>query len=171
MELEACILAGGKSSRMGSDKAEATLGGLTLLAHVQAVVDAFGLIGRLIREDSIESCGPLSGIATAFLESDAKRIVFLSCDMPFVKPSTLSRLTEGGIRAGFASDGERFGFPFCLHRDDAAIVTEQIHAREFSLQRLARRLGAQPITASSQDEYFNVNTPADLKRAIELIRQ
>lgn len=169
MDIEACILSGGKSSRMGFDKATALLRGRTLLHYAEAAVDACDLSARLIREDQIESCGPLSGIVTAFLGSDAKRILFLSCDMPFVQPTTLRRMMEDSNRACFASDGERFGFPFCLSREDSTIVEEQISAKEFSLQRLARRLNAKPILAVAGNEFLNVNTPEELERAGEIL--
>ncbi|MFT4689077.1 MAG: molybdenum cofactor guanylyltransferase [Verrucomicrobiia bacterium] len=169
MEIEACILAGGKSARMGFDKAGALLRGRTLLQFTEAAVGACNLSNRLIREDHVESCGPLSGILTAFLSGDAKRILFLSCDMPFVQPATLRRMMEDSKRACFASDGERFGFPFCLSRENSAIVEEQIGVKEFSLQRLARRLNAKPILAVVENEFLNVNTPEELERAGEIL--
>src|SRR5687768_5933008 len=110
-EIEICILAGGKSSRMGRDKRRARLDGLTLQEHSERIGRATGLLTRVIDHDIAESRGPISGIATAFKSSRAKRILFLACDMPFVRVATLLRLAELGGGA-FASVNDRVGFPF-----------------------------------------------------------
>lgn len=69
------ILAGGQSRRFGSDKAQAMLGGRTLLDHAISAIrphcDAFAIVGRpsfiaLALDDWPEpGLGPLGGIAAA----------------------------------------------------------------------------------------------------------
>ena len=62
---EVCILAGGRSRRMGRDKARLRLGGVSLLARLKGLARALRLPARVIRRDAVPRCGPLGGIFTA----------------------------------------------------------------------------------------------------------
>jgi molybdopterin-guanine dinucleotide biosynthesis protein A len=77
-DIEACILAGGLSSRMGREKAQLKLAGRTLLAHVKKVAREACLPVRVIRRDLVARCGPLGGVYTALRTSHAKTVVFLA---------------------------------------------------------------------------------------------
>lgn len=154
-EIEICILAGGKSTRMGRDKRRATLDGLTMLEHSERIGRATGLLTRVIEQDVVEARGPISGIVTAFKTSRAKRILFLACDMPFVRAGTLLRLAEADDSA-FASANDRAGFPFILQRRD-------LKGAE-SLQELAAISRAIKLQVPA-DEVFNINTPSELAAA------
>jgi molybdopterin-guanine dinucleotide biosynthesis protein A len=110
VEATAIILAGGKSTRFGSDKAAALLGGRPLLHRVvDAASEVCGNIivvraagQRLpdirhdvrVMEDEYEALGPLAGMITAFeAGSDAPSLV-LSCDAPLVRPALLRAMLE-----------------------------------------------------------------------------
>ncbi len=166
--VEAIILAGGKSTRMGTDKGELLLGEKTLLEHVEGALASADLRVHLIEEDLVPACGPLSGIVTGFMISDATRLLFLSCDMPFVKTETISRLANSTDLL-FAHSESGFGFPFVLTREEEPEVRSQIESGHRSIQALANRINPTPFSPSNPDEFFNVNTPADLDRARQLL--
>jgi len=103
-DLSAFILAGGKSSRMGTDKAFVTLGGRTLLERaleaarsvacdVRIVGDPakFGAFAPVV-EDIFSGCGPLGGIHAALRSSGADLNLILAVDVPFVTPALLEFL-------------------------------------------------------------------------------
>lgn len=103
-DVSAFILAGGKSTRMGTDKAFVTLEGRTLLAHaleiassvandVRIVGDAakFGPFAPTI-EDIFQGCGPLGGIHAALRASHSDLNLILAVDVPFVSPALLQHL-------------------------------------------------------------------------------
>jgi molybdenum cofactor guanylyltransferase len=105
-DLAAFILAGGKSSRMGSDKAFVTFDGKTLLARaldlacsltadVCIVGDRakFGAFAPVV-EDIFPGCGPLSGIHAALGSSSADLNLIVAVDMPFVTPDLLRYLVK-----------------------------------------------------------------------------
>ena len=118
--VEACILAGGLSTRMGRDKSRLLLGQRTMPAHIRATARGLGLKVRVIRRDLVPRCGPLGGIFTALHTSRADAVLFLACDMPFVPASVLERLIQSlgqKRRAVFDQDEGRAGFPFVLHRE------------------------------------------------------
>lgn len=111
-DVTAIVLAGGRSRRMGRDKAALVLGGRTLL---QRAVDAAGSAadaiivvgapGRLLPAvtssvplvllaDAEEGSGPLAGTVTGLRAVRTAVAVVLACDMPFVTPSLLSLLAS-----------------------------------------------------------------------------
>ncbi|HTC74974.1 MAG TPA: molybdenum cofactor guanylyltransferase, partial [Edaphobacter sp.] len=98
------VLAGGRSSRMGQDKALLTLGGEPLvkkairkLSKVCAGVSIAGgteelrQFGRVIPDESV-GCGPLGGIVAALEQSSFEWNLFLAVDAPFVPVSVLKAL-------------------------------------------------------------------------------
>ena len=159
MKIEVCILAGGKSSRMGQPKSAMLLEGSPLLHWSRRIAQAAGLPYRVIDRDLSESRGPISGIQTALKTTHANAVIFLSCDMPFVRSSTLRQLIAKGAPA-FSITDEGVGFPFILNKKSTIDAA--------SLQALARKLKATKIPIT-EDESFNINTPSDFKKAERLL--
>jgi molybdenum cofactor guanylyltransferase len=167
---EACILAGGLSSRMGQDKAGLRLGGRSLLSHVRRAARQAGLVVRVIRRDLVPACGPLGGIYTALRTTSAEAVMFLSCDMPFVNAELLeqmcSRLTPQ-LEAVFVVSDRRLGFPCLIRRQALGKVEELLARRLFALQRLARQLKTARLRLHRDQAtaVFNINTPEDYAAA------
>lgn len=165
--IEVVILAGGLSTRMGRDKARLRLHGRTLLAWVRAAARATGWPVRVIRRDLVPRCGPLGGIWTGFQRSHAPRLVFLSCDMPFVTPELIRTVAERQGRAVFMQTEEGAGFPFALDRECLAQIEQALTEKRLSLQALAARLRAKQfkLSRSRRPELQNLNTPEEFAMA------
>jgi molybdopterin-guanine dinucleotide biosynthesis protein A len=100
----AFILAGGKSSRMGQDKAFLQVAGRTLLARAlraaSAVTASVWIVGDAkkfadfcpVVEDVYPECGPLSGIHAALASTHTDLNLIVAVDMPFLQPSFLRYL-------------------------------------------------------------------------------
>ncbi len=101
------ILAGGKSSRMGSDKALMQFNGKTFLEHVvcalKPLVDDILIVSdnpmhegfgysRVL--DTIKDAGPLSAIHAGLTHSSTEKNLLLSCDVPLIETSVLEFLIE-----------------------------------------------------------------------------
>jgi len=95
--ISAFILAGGKSSRMGTDKGMLFLNGKPMIWHIaealKPVVDSVTLItnntdyaelGLPMLPDDIPNQGPLGGIATALCHTKTENNLIVSCDMPML---------------------------------------------------------------------------------------
>jgi molybdopterin-guanine dinucleotide biosynthesis protein A len=94
------VLAGGRSSRMGRDKALVQFAGRPLVEHALAVLRNAGLIASVagahsplaafapVVEDSEVDRGPLGGVCAALGSTGARRAVFLPVDLPLL-PSSL----------------------------------------------------------------------------------
>src|SRR5258708_4089918 len=94
-KVEGFLLAGGRSSRMGRDKALLPFGSSTLAAHIATQIrDAAGNVtilapperyahlGLPVLADAIPNCGPLGGLYTALQSTTADWNVLVACDLP-----------------------------------------------------------------------------------------
>ena len=167
-EIQAFILAGGLSSRMGEDKSALKLDGRTLLEIAEAKVAELGLTGSVICEDIVPRCGPLGGMITGLDQCSSGRLLFLPCDMPFISADYLRRFCAQE-RACADQDGLA-GFPMIIPKSVDRQVRQLYSDGEFSLQKLVRKLDLVRIPSSNAElELFNVNTPEDFEHAQRII--
>lgn len=102
------VLAGGRSSRMGLDKALMPFGERTLLEHALELLRPhvaellvigdparYGALHDRVLPDDVPGKGPLGGIATALDHARHGCVLVLGCDMPGVTTALLSALKEG----------------------------------------------------------------------------
>lgn len=200
MTIAGVILAGGRASRMGGrDKALLTLGGRPLVTHVatrlapqvktmaiSANGDAgrFGFLGLDVVADADDGfAGPLAGILAGLRWAAAQRqppraLVTAAVDTPFFPADLVARLDEAaGDGPGHAvafSHGHRqptFAlWPLALADDLAAFLGEDESRR---LGAFLERHGAVRVDftpADGHDPFFNINTPADLATAEEILK-
>ena len=163
-----CVLAGGQSTRFGSDKALAELAGRTLLTH--AVDSLSGWCDHVVVAGRTEApaptlpdwprpgMGPLGGIAAALrLARDAGYDAVLTCGVDSAAlPDDLPGLLAPA--PAFIADQPVIG----LWPASAAEAVEAILAGNgrHSMRALAERLGARAVRLPSN--CANINTPADL---------
>ena len=100
------ILAGGKSARMGRDKALLPWQGQTLLERALGATRVVGSVTRIVGskakfepygsvvEDIFPERGPLGGIHAALRDSDRELNLVLAVDLPFVTPELLVYLIQ-----------------------------------------------------------------------------
>src|SRR5215831_13082415 len=105
-DVSAYILAGGKSTRMGADKAFVLLNGRTLLARMleaaRSLTPNVHIVGDPAKysefapvvEDVFPGCGPLGGIHAALRSSTTELNVILAVDTPFVSLALLQFLLK-----------------------------------------------------------------------------
>lgn len=100
------VLAGGRSSRMGSDKALALFAGEPLIRLALSTMACAGISARIAGSrsnlagfaqeipDQVSDAGPLGGVYAALSKSAAKWNVFLPVDLPLLPASLLRALTQ-----------------------------------------------------------------------------
>jgi molybdopterin-guanine dinucleotide biosynthesis protein A len=116
----AAVLAGGKSSRMGMDKATVRVGGVMMLEHVVRAAIGAGLevmvVGRgvppkgwpeelrvdFFADDGAAYAGPAAGVVKA-LEVLHAEVVVLGCDLPLISPGAIRSLIAAHEGAGTAA--------------------------------------------------------------------
>lgn len=97
MKYTAIILAGCKSSRMGSDKGLVLLNGKPMISYIVEILKKMQIpiiiisnnvtykqFGFPVFSDIIKEKGPLGGIYTGLLNSKTESNIILSCDVPFL---------------------------------------------------------------------------------------
>jgi len=184
------ILAGGKSTRMGADKAFVEYDGQTLLARAlelaRSVTPEVLIVGNRekfaafapVVEDEFRNCGPLAGIHSALRASPADLNLMLAVDMPFVSAPLLRHLIA---QAQTAPDtlvvvphvDDRMQ-PLCaVYRREFADAAEgALHRGQYKIGRLLDQLRTRVVTQTELETagffpaiFRNLNTPEDLESA------
>jgi len=183
------ILTGGKSSRMGTDKALVEFRGRTLLERaldtarracdeVFIVGDSekFASYGPVI-DDVFPGCGPLAGIHAALSNSSAELHLVVAVDMPFVSGELLRFLVKvaAETHASVVVPRTSRGFqPLCAvyRRVFAAPAEEALRAGKYKIDAVfhevdVRIIGEEELSQAGFSErmFWNVNTPEDLRAA------
>ena len=186
------ILAGGKSSRMGSDKAFLRLGDETLLSRalkvagavageVRIVGDArkFAAFGRVI-EDVYRDRGPLGGIHGALSSSATELNLMLAVDLPFVGSDFLEYLLLRARESGAMVTVPRAGGglqPLCAayRRRFAEVAEQSLREEKNKIDSLFATVETRVIEEDelvragfSAGMFRNLNTPEELEKAKRL---
>ena len=168
MEHAGFVLAGGRSSRMGRDKALLPWNGGTLLSHVEDVVrEAVGnvtVIGRDAYPDVVPNCGPLGGLLTAFAACTAERVLLVACDMPNLTPDLIRGILSVPGEAVVAECGGRL-HPLCAvySRKLQPQVASAIDRRLLKMHDFLSTLQLQRYPVQDAALLKNLNTPNDLE--------
>lgn len=184
------ILAGGKSTRMGVEKAFVPLDGRPLIAHavellrpqVQALAIsangdarrfvAFGL--PVLHDAAPESgAGPLAGVAAGLAYAARQGCDFVAtapCDTPFAPRDFVSRLVEpivdSAAAAALAESPRGLEPLFALWRIDLlAALRAHLAGGGRSPRDFLAAQGAARVRFASEEPFVNLNSPADLARA------
>ncbi|HTS37378.1 MAG TPA: molybdenum cofactor guanylyltransferase [Candidatus Solibacter sp.] len=187
-DVSAFVLAGGKSIRMGTDKAFVALDGRTLLARVldvaRSVTDDVRIVGSAekfspfaaVVEDVFLGCGPLGGIHAALRASQRDFNLVLAVDLPFASLALLQFL----ITRARASDAivtlvQSGGWqPLCAvyRREFADAAESALRACRYKIDALFEHLTINVIgeeeleTAGFSPRMFeNLNTRQDVESA------
>ncbi len=189
------VLAGGRSSRMGREKAALLLDGRTLLQRAADALLAAGvrelvLVGApgrplppievpvpvLVTHDPVEGEGPLQGILAGLERAPSPIALAVGCDMPYLEPGLLTLL------ASHAAAGPRLVVPMHHGRpeglcsawrtDAIEVVRAHLAAGDRAVMSVAHDLDAlrlPPEAYASLDptgrSFANLNTPDDLTSA------
>ncbi|MEH2027185.1 molybdenum cofactor guanylyltransferase [Nostoc sp.] len=190
-ELTAIVLAGGKSSRMGQDKALIPIEGVPLLQRVCGIakgcVDVVYIVTpwperyqdfllpgcELIREVPLSgeslAHGPLVGFAQALAEVKTDWVLLLACDLPRLRVEVLqdwaSRLDSVADNAIAALAEHPKGWePLCGFYRCRCLpqLLEFINQGGRSFQQWLRQYPVEVLPLAEPEMLFNCNTPEDL---------
>lgn len=190
MQASAAILAGGNSTRMGTDKALLDWNGRPLLAHIatrltswfdQVVIIAnrsepYQFVNLPILPDGAPGLGPLGGLEAALRTAGHPHLFLCACDMPYLSEELvryLVTLTAGPFDAVVPVVGGRFE-PLCAvyATDILPQVRSLLAGSDRGLKTLLSQVRVRPVTEAEWSRFgpadqlfFNCNTPADLQAA------
>ena len=178
------IMAGGKSTRMGRDKAFVTLGGKTLLDRAVDRWKDWGKslflsVGSEDREelapadavpvfDRYPGFGPLGGLHGGLLVCDTEYLLLCAVDTPFLTPEHAEKLVEA-IGNADACVYTLEGWPqpqFGLYRMTCLSVAQLLLEQgEGRMMRLLDTVNTVRIPAENEADFRNLNTPEELEAA------
>ena len=177
----AVILAGGKSSRMGSCKAELPWAGKTLLEHQVDKIKAIGIrdiivsgysepvAGTRYVPDIYPEKGPLGGIHACLCAAKKAACFVISVDAPLFAPDEMKLLMEAHLAgdspitvAGHCGTLEPLiGVYDCGLSDAAESILQGTNT---SVKRLIDKVGVNVCEFSNGNSARNCNTPAQYKQ-------
>ena len=186
MKLSAILLAGGRSRRMGVDKATVLIEGKPLWQRQLRVLSdlrpaTLWVSARTVPPwcppeieavmDNSPSCGPLSGVAAGLHRLQTSHLLVLAIDLPRMTAEHLGKLW-GLARPGIGViplHGDHFE-PLCaIYPAEAVVAAEKaLKNHDASLQHFAqdllRKSQAQfyDLPSGERPLYLNMNTPTDL---------
>jgi molybdenum cofactor guanylyltransferase len=182
----AAILVGGRSQRMGSDKALLVVGGETLLDRTVVVLRSAGIgditvlggpeqwahhRGLVWRADSVTYGGPAAAIAE-FLDDLAVRrpdslAIVVACDLACIDTSVLNSLIVAATSAGpsrltVAVTDRVHPTASCWPASCAGELRAHVATGQRRLVELVAALGAHHVPIEPPELMVNINTPNDL---------
>jgi molybdenum cofactor guanylyltransferase len=190
--IEGFVLAGGRSSRMGREKALLDVGGVPLIVRTARLVESVAGSATVVGEtagiralglpmvaDDRPGAGPLGGIATALRVSRAPWCLVVACDLPYLKKAWLEYLVTralgsdaDAVIAMNASGAE----PLCAaYRESAEpAIRSAVSLGNLKVRSMLENLRGEVIEPEEwkrfdSDGYLfkNMNSPEDYEEARE----
>ena len=181
-----CILfAGGKSSRMGEDKALLPFGGYPTLAQFQyerlkrmfnrvyistKSGDKFDFSAPLILDPEDVDYAPTAGFVSLFQEISDERVMVLSVDTPFVDESVFSALLDADHSEldAVIAQTESGTHPLCglYHRSLAKEFDRMLEQGDHRLGKLLSHSRTRYVAFNDDHLFANLNHPHEYQEAL-----
>lgn len=191
-KVTAAVMAGGKSSRMGTDKSFVPLLGKPLIEHVlervsglgnETIVitnspERYGYLNLPLFGDVHPGNGPLGGLHTALSQAEHPHVLVVACDMPWLSRPLLKhmlslRATADIIAPRWQKRPEPLHAIYgkaCLNPVEENLKSGRLKLTSFYGRLTVRFLETDEITRLDPEgrSFANVNTPGDLAQASNL---
>lgn len=186
-DITGVILAGGRSSRFGSNKALAMVDSKPLIQHVSDLMsglfsecllvtntpEEYEFLSLPMTHDRYRDSGPLAGIHAALLQISTPRAFVVACDMPDLSSElirylcTINEHEYDVIIPGLQKGQE----PLCgiYHKKSLNVIESHLQQKDYQIIRVledlhVRRVSEQEILSITGDLacFKNINRTADL---------
>lgn len=183
------ILAGGRSSRFGSNKALALVAGQPMISHATNLFETlfsehliitnspeeYGFTGWNMTQDIYPGAGPLAGIHAALTRVKSEKIFVVGCDMPFLRPEVIRFICGQYKNADVVIPETELGLePLhalyhknCLEQISANLQAQQRRLHSFFKQMNTTIIPWQEIALidPEQKSFRNINHQYDLENS------
>jgi molybdopterin-guanine dinucleotide biosynthesis protein A len=189
------ILAGGKSSRFGINKAFSEINGSRLIDIVAGLLtsiftrtvlitnspEEYSYLGLPIREDLIRGLGPIGGILTGLEDIRDEAGFFIACDMPFVSEDLIRYIVS--VRGEFDAVVPKIDWKIeplhALYRKSCLpVIRELIASGAYQTIKAFDRLNVRYLNEAEvkandpqMRSFFNVNRPEELADTLNRIEE
>ncbi|OEF99183.1 molybdenum cofactor guanylyltransferase [Vulcanibacillus modesticaldus] len=187
MNAGAIILAGGKSKRMGTNKALLEINGRKViemvkdrLAEVFSEIilvtnnmEEYDFLGLPMVEDKIKGRGPLAGIHAGLSTSSFDINLIVACDMPFISPELavylIGQIEEYDVVTPKIT-GEIHPLFSVYNKSTLPIIEKHLLKDKLKIKELLKQLNVRVVTEEEikyflddnlENLVFNMNSPMD----------
>lgn len=178
MQVTGIVIAGGKSSRMGTNKALVEYDGQRMIDRAIGIIrplcdeliissnEPIPSLNFPIVSDEHDSIGPMGGLYACLSQSKTDVNLIIPCDVPSLNTAIYEKLLE-----------QHRGFDVVLprHQEDKvepliaiyrtrvlAIINEQIALKDYKMMHLLDRLKVGYVDFEESIFFKNMNSPKDL---------
>lgn len=180
------IMAGGKSTRMGQDKATVTLAGKTLLERAVEQWKDYGAGLQLSVGAAQRAClapegvvpvvdvyperGPMGGLHAGLLACPTELLLVVAVDSPFVTREMAEGLLQGMEQnqwdaCVYSLEGRPQPLFGVYRKSCLPVIRELLEAGENKMGLLLRRVDTGYLLGAGRHTFRNLNTPEELAEA------
>ncbi|MBY0123395.1 molybdenum cofactor guanylyltransferase [Bacillus sp. S/N-304-OC-R1] len=194
MQATGIIMAGGKSSRMGTNKALLMIDGKTVIERivqelsktvsdiliVTNTFEEYQFLGLPMVQDQWRDMGPLAGIHAGLSASQTVKNLVVACDMPFVSAGLggiLLNLLDQYQAAVPEIDGQLHPLFAAYRKDALGIILQFLQKRELKVRQFLNHIHCKLMTEADfpilqytfqEQHFFNMNHPEEFKKALKI---
>lgn len=197
MDAGAIILAGGKSSRMGKNKALLPIDGVLNIERIKNCLagmfddiivvandeGAYQFLKLPIVKDKVRDKGPLAGIQAGLLAAKHETNLLVACDMPFISLEVAKHLLEQSI--GYDAvvpviNGKQHPL-FAVYKKSVLPALEDcLLTNQLRIKQLIERINVNYITdehllnkeiANLAQVFYNMNHPSEYEEAKNMAKK
>jgi|SRR5690554_587953 len=182
------ILAGGRSSRMGENKALLSVNGEKIIELIatrlrklfKSVIiisntpDDFNFLGLKIFEDIYPGLGPLAGIHSGLVNSKEEKNFIISCDLPLISEEAIKYISEYDSEkpAIIFRKNEQLQYLCGVYKKDLIpLLEDSLKRKELRLFDLMKKINPEIVEANQfpDEVFFNLNNKEDYLLLKEII--
>ncbi len=185
-DMPAVLFAGGKSSRMGKDKALLPFSGYKTLSqyqverllalfdtvYISAKEDKFDFEADIIT-DRYEAHSPLVGMASIFETLETEEVFILSVDAPFVDANVIEKLMQNkeghDVVIAQSPAGKQ---PLCGIYKRSILPVAQAHIEEDNhrIGNLLKKVNTHLVSFEDDQVFSNLNHPHEYEEALARLK-
>jgi molybdenum cofactor guanylyltransferase len=180
------IIAGGKSSRIGKNKALLKYRNKTFIENIIEAGDSYDEIlivsntdvkvenlNIRIVKDIFKEYGPMGGIHSALVNAKYEKVLCIACDMPLISKETLNRLgSEKEDYEVLVPVVDRYFEPLCaiyskriIDKLELSIKNNQTKLQDF-IKTLDYKVANEKYRIFKQDDFYNINTLSEYEKLV-----
>jgi len=188
--ISAVILAGGKSSRMGQNKALMKIDGVSLIEKIfneiskiskdiviSSNTEEYNFFNAKIVKDEFKEIGPIAGIYSCLKSIKYQKAIVVSCDIPFINIDFINYLIENSQYFDVTiSENNCFLEPLIgiYSKSIISVFEKEIINGNYSIQKIIRKLNINVLKINSdlnfynENLFLNLNNLEDFEKAIQI---
>ena len=185
-DIPCVILCGGKSSRMGEDKALLPFSNYNSLAQYQyerlkphfkeiylsSKTNKFDFDANIIYDNINDESSPLIALKSILETINLTKAFIITVDTPFVKISSINKLIINSNISNItiATTSKEHNLCGVYHKSCLSFIDKMILNNNHKIGYLINNLKTTKIEFNDENEFLNLNKYEDYKKAISIIR-